>query len=195
MKYNLSEINEVIRNRRSLMPEEYSARKVHKEIVQNILTNATWAPSHGLTQPWRFKVFMDDGLKQLSEVLPAMYKDFAPAEKFSEKKYNRFKERPLKTSVIIAVSMKRDPDGLVPEIEEIEAVACAVQNMYLTCTAYGLGGFWSSPGFIYTDKMREFLGLDPADKCLGLFYMGYPSGDWPRSHRKPLEYVTEWVTE
>lgn len=177
------------------MPEEYSSRKIHKEIVQNILTNATWAPSHGLTQPWRFKVFMEDGLKQLSEALPAMYKDFAPTEKFSQKKYDRFKERPLATSVIVAVSMKRDSEGIIPEIEEIEAVACAIQNMYLTCTAYGIGGFWSSPGFIYTDRMRDFLGLEAGDKCLGLFYMGYPKGEWPRSHRKPLEYVTEWVTE
>ena len=49
------------------------------------------------------------------------------------------------SSAIIAVSMKRDVTEKIPEIEEIEAVACAIQNMLLTATAYGLGTFWSSP--------------------------------------------------
>ena len=80
-----------------------------------------------------------------------------------------------------------------PEIEEIEAVACAIQNLHLSCTAYGLGGFWSTPKLIYTSQMNEFLALGEKDKCLGLFYIGYPSIDWPSAHRKPLEYNTEWI--
>lgn len=176
------------------MPENFSGRKVHQEIVSNVLNNAIWAPSHGLTQPWRFKVFMDDGLKRLSRDLPDFYKRHTPEAKFSEAKWERFRERPLQCSVMIFVCMERDPNGLIAEIEEVEAVACAIQNMHLTCTAYGLGGFWSSPGFIYTDDMRRYLGLAEGGKCLGIFYMGYPAGEWPKSHRKPLEYVAEWIT-
>ncbi len=194
MKFNLSEINAVIRDRRSIMPEDYSARKVHREIVENVLQNATWAPTHGMTQPWRFKVFMEEGLQQLAEFLPALYKSKSTPENFSQRKYDRMAERPKQVSVIIAICMERDPNNKIPVIEEVEAVACAVQNMALTCTAYGLGGFWSSPGIVYTQEMRDFLKLGPEDQCLGLFYMGYPSGDWPKSHRKPLEYVTEWIT-
>lgn len=195
MKYNLSEINAVIRDRRSVYPEDYSTRKVHREIVENVLSNATWAPSHGMTQPWRFKVFMEDGLPLLAEKLPAIYKSVTPEEKFSQRKFDKMTARPGKVSVIIALCMERDPTGKIPEIEEIEAVACAVQNMYLTCTAYGLGGFWSSPAMVYTDEMKQFLQLGENDRCLGFFYMGYPAGEWPKSHRKPLEYVTEWITK
>ena len=65
MKYNLSEITEVIKNRRTIYPEMYSTRKVHKEIIEDLLNNAIWAPTHGLTQPWRFTVFMEDSLKRL----------------------------------------------------------------------------------------------------------------------------------
>jgi nitroreductase len=64
--------------------------------------------------------------------------------------------------------------------------------MHLTCTAYGIGGFWSTPKLIYHAKMNEFLGFSEKDKCLGLFYLGYPAFEWPESHRKPLEYNTEW---
>lgn len=195
MKYNLSEINSIIRDRRSIAPEDYSARKVHREIVENVLLNATWAPTHGMTQPWRFKVFMGEGLQKIGEFMPALYKSKSTPETFSQRKYDRMVERPKQVSVIVALCMERDASGKIPEIEEIEAVACAVQNMALTCTAYGLGAFWSSPGIVYTQEMRDFLKLGADDRCLGLFYMGYPSGEWPKSHRKPLEYVTEWITE
>lgn len=195
MKFNLSETSELIRNRRSIMPEQYSERKVHREQIEVILTNGTWAPSHGMTQPWRFKVFMGSGLKKLAEFLPELYKIKTAPDQFKDSKYLRFQERPLKTSVIIMVCMERDPTGKIAEMEEVEAVACAVQNMALTCTAYGLGSFWSTPKFIYTPEMNSFLGLNENDKCLGVFYVGYPKYDWPESHRKPLEYVTEWIDE
>jgi nitroreductase len=195
MKYNLSEINAVIRDRRTIQPENYTTRKVHREIVENVLTNATWAPTHGMTQPWRFRVFMDDGLKRLAEFLPELYKSKTPEEAFSPKKYEKLGQRPLMVSVVVAICMERDPNRKIAEIEEIEAVACGVQNMYLTCTAYGIGAYWGTPGIVYTPEMNAFLNLGEADKCLGLFYMGYPAGDWPKSHRKPLEYVTEWITE
>lgn len=195
MKYNLSEINAVIRDRRTIQPENYTARKVHREIVENVLTNATWAPTHGMTQPWRFRVFTDAGLKRLADFLPELYKTKTAEAAFSPKKYEKLGQRPLMVSVVVAVCMERDPNRKISELEEIEAVACGVQNMYLTCTAYGIGAFWATPGIIYTPEMNAFLGLGEDDKCLGLFYMGYPAGDWPKSHRKPLEYVTEWITE
>ena len=36
------------------------------------------------------------------------------------------------------------------------------------------------------------LELKEGEKCLGLFYMGYPAIDWPKGQRKPIEYVTKW---
>ena len=121
MKFNLSETTELIRNRRSIMPEQYLERKVHREQIEVILTNGTWAPSHGMTQPWRFKVFMGSGLKKLADFLPELYKMKTPPDQFKESKYMRFQERPLKTSVIIMVCMERDPSGKISEMEEIEA--------------------------------------------------------------------------
>lgn len=192
MRFNLSEINELIRERRTIYPEQFSDRKVHKEQVETILTNAQWAPTHGNTQPWRFKVFMEDGLTTLSDFLAKTYIELTPPEAQNDMKLAKMLTRPLKSSVVIAVCMKRQEEEKILEIEEIEAVACAIQNMHLTATAYGLGGFWSTPKLIYSQQMNEFLELDEKDKCLGLFYLGYPAIDWPKAHRKPLEYTTEW---
>ena len=92
--------------------------------------------------------------------------------------------------------MKRQAEEKIMEIEEIEAVACAIQNIHLTCTAYGIGGFWSTPKLIYTKEINEFLNLEEKDKCLGLFYIGYPTIEWPaNSHRKPIEYNTKWINQ
>jgi len=192
MRFNLSEINELIRERRTIYPEQFSERKVHREQVENILTNAQWAPTHGNTQPWRFKVFMEDGLTTLSDFLAKTYLELTPTDLQNDMKLSKLLNRPLKSSVVIAVCMERQKEEKILELEEIEAVACAIQNMHLTATAYGLGGFWSTPKLIYSQQMNNFLGLNEKDKCLGLFYIGYPAIEWPKAHRKPLEYTTEW---
>ena len=195
MKFNLSEINNLIKNRRTIYPEFYSDRQVHLEQVEAILSNAIWAPTHGNTQPWRFHVYSDNGRIRLSNFLKNLYLELVPKESQNEMKLKKLTERPLKSSVVIIVSMERDKTGRILEIEEIEAVSCAIQNMYLTCTAYGIGGFWSTPKIIYTKEMNDFLNITEEDKCLGLFYLGYPSKEWPKGHRKPIEYVTKWITE
>lgn len=195
MKYSLSELTEVIRNRRTIYPEHYSSRKVHREIVSHVLTNAIWAPNHGMTQPWRFKVFIEGGVQKLADFLPELYTSLTSEAGFSQKTYDKLSSRTKASSVVIAICHSRDVESRIPEIEEIEAIACAVQNMFLTCTAYGVGAFWSTPQIIQSAEMKSFLGIEPSDNCLGLFYMGYPEGEWPSGHRKPLEYVTEWIEE
>jgi len=195
MKYNLSEITALIKDRRTIYPEFYSDRKVHKEQIDTILNSAIWAPNHGMTQPWRFKVFMDKGKQKLANFLEEMYVTHIPKERQTDIKRARMQNRPAAASAIIAVCMERQASEKIPEIEEVMAVACAVQNMYLTCTAYGLGGFWSTPKFMSLTDTNEFLGLGEKDKCLGFFYIGYSSTDWPKGQRKPIEYVTEWIQE
>lgn len=193
MRHNLSEITAVIKDRRTIYPEFYSERKVHREQVELLLNSAIWAPTHGMTQPWRFQVFMEEGKDRLGAFMRELYLKKVPKEDQKEIKLNRTTDRPARASAVIAICMERQKEEKIPEIEEIEAVACAVQNMYLTCTAYGLGGFWSTPKLIYTDEMKKFLSLGEKDKCLGLFYVGYPANEWPKGQRKPIEYLTEWV--
>lgn len=195
MRFNLSEINELIRQRRTIYPEQFTSRKVHKEQIEVILRNAQHAPTHGNTQPWRFKVFTEDAKVRLSNFLVDTYKKITKVEDQKETTIQKLSNRPLKSSVVIAVTMHRDRTGKISELEEIEAVACAIQNMYLSTTAYGMGGFWSTPKIMYSQEMNDFLNIEKEDKCLGLFYIGYPGIEWPKSHRKPLEYATEWITQ
>tara|TARA_B100000900_G_scaffold90506_1_gene73789 strand:+ start:279 stop:863 length:585 start_codon:yes stop_codon:yes gene_type:complete len=192
MKYNLSEISEIIKDRRTIYPELYTSRKVHKEIIEHLLRNAVWAPTHGKTEPWRFKVYSGESRNVLSEKLGELYQKLTSKEQFKEEKLVKIKARPFLSSVVIAVCMERGNNEKIPVIEEIEAVACAIQNMSLTATAYGLGSFWSTPKIIYTPEMNSFLSLKEQDKCVGLFYVGYIEGKWPKGIRKPVKLLTEW---
>jgi nitroreductase len=195
MKFNLSEINDLIRSRRSIRPEQYTSRKVQKDQIKLILTNAQWAPNHGNTEPWRFHVYQsDDSRAELSQALGKIYLDTVPEEQQNDTKLAKLIRRPLLSSVVIVVSMSRQKEERIPEIEEIEAVACAIQNMQLSANAYGIGSFWSSPKLIYTPEMNRYLELEDKDKCLGLIYLGYTKEEWPKSHRKPIEYHTVWKT-
>ena len=192
MKYNLSEITEIIKNRRTIYPQFYSSRKVHKEIIEHLLQNATWAPTHGMTQPWRFKVFTEESRKILSDTLSMLYKQLTPTENFREDKFVKMQARPFQASAVIVAYMKRGDNPKIPEIEEISSVACAIQNLCLTATAYGIGSFWSTPKIIYTKEMNDFLKISDEDKCMGIIYLGYPNDEWPKGQRKPIEYLTEW---
>ncbi len=195
MKYNLSEIISLIKDRRTVYPESFSTRKIQKEQIETILNAAIWAPTHGNTQPWRFTVFTEKALENLADFLGKTYLEVVPTEKQDDKKLAKLLTRPKMATAIIAVSLKRDETGRISELEETEAVAAAIQNMLLTATAYGIGSFWATPALIYKPAMNTYLGLEENDKCLGLIYLGYSKDEWPKGQRKPIEYITTWRSE
>ncbi len=193
MKYSLSELNEIIENRRTIFPEQFSERRVQKEQVERLINAAKWAPTHRLTQPWRFSVFMEEGLKKIGAFHSELYKSKMSEDQFSTMKYNKIIDRCEKSSAIIIVGVKKDPDAKVPFVEEIAATAAAVQNMALMATAYGLAFYWGSGGMTYSEEMKAFVGLEKEDQLLGQLFIGYPAVDWPRKRpRKPIEYFTDW---
>ncbi|MCS6796432.1 MAG: nitroreductase [Raineya sp.] len=187
------EINQIIRNRRSTYPEQFEiGKKVDDAIIWQMLENANWAPTHKKTEPWRFVVFTGEGLKKLAEFQSNLYKEKNQGEAFSEKTYQMLATKPLKASHIIAIGMKRSDQ--VPEIEEIEAVACAVQNMYLTAAAYNIGVYWGSGGITYYPEAKSFFGLGENDKLLGFLYVGHIAKPSPDSTRKPIQEKVTWVS-
>lgn len=186
------QITELIRARRSTKPRCFNGKTIADSIVWEILENANWAPTHGLTQPWRFKVFTGSSLEKLANFQANLYKKLSDNTNFKPEKYERMKTNILKSSHVIVVCMKRQISEKIPEIEEIEAVACSVQNMALTATAYGICSFWGSGGVTYTQELKEFLGLEKQDYCLGYLYLGYSDRPSLTSRRDPIEQKVEW---
>jgi nitroreductase len=193
MHYNIEELNHLIRHRRSVFPKQFDAfKKIDDKIVEQILYNATWAPNHGKNEPWKFVVFTGEGLNKLATFQSELYKETA-GEKFKEATYENLKTNPLKASHVVALCMMRDPAKKFPEMEEIAAVACAIQNIYLSVAAYGLGGYWTTGGITYNGKAKPFFELGEDDKLMGFFYLGHVAIPSPDASRKPLEEKVEWV--
>jgi nitroreductase len=186
------QITDLIRLRRSTKPRCFNGKKIEDAIIWEILENANWSPTHGLTQPWRFKVFTGSGLEKLANFQADLYKQIASQENFKPEKYERMKTNILKSSHVIVICMQRQISEKIPEIEEIEAVACSVQNMALTATAYGICSFWGSGGITYTQELKDFLGLAEKDRCLGYLYLGYSDRPSTSSHRDPIAEKVEW---
>jgi len=188
MSLRLAAANALIRRRRSIKPRDMDDRPVDPRLLAAILENANWAPTHGMTEPWRFFLFTGAGRERLADFCQSLYRRITPESEFREDKFDKLRSSSLKAPVVIAVAMKRQSTEKIPEIEEIEAVACAVHNMHLTASALGLAAFWGTPPLVYTDEMRQWLGLsDPRDRCLGLFYLGWPASDvWPEGTRSDL---------
>jgi nitroreductase len=193
MHYDVAAINHLIKNRRSVFPDQFvPGKQVPVRIIEQILENATWAPNHGQTEPWHFTVFTGSGLQKLADFQTKLYKEEA-GENFRESKYQKMQLQPLKASHIIAIGMERSLEKKIREIEEIEAVACAVQNIYLSVCAYGLGGYWTTGGITYMEKAKSFFSLKDQDKLLGFFYIGYIATPSVASKRKPISEKVTWV--
>jgi nitroreductase len=195
MTYDPQTINHLIRHRRSVFTKQFvEGARVDDAVIMEIVENATWAPSHGKTEPWKFVVFTGEGLKALAQYQSELYKETS-GEKFREATYRGLQENPLRASHIVAICLKRDPNQKFPEVEEVAAVACAVQNISLSVTAYGLGGYWTTGGITYNEAAKPYFGLGDADRLLGFFYIGQVAVPSPQATRRPITEAVSWVRE
>jgi nitroreductase len=194
MKFDAEEINRLMLTRRSVFPKDYTGEKVSDHVIRQMLENAHLAPTHKRTEPWRFVVFSGEGLKKLAAFQADCYQRVTTANgTFKEDRYQAMLTKPMQSSHIIAAGMKRAESKSVPEVEEMGAVFCAIENMYLTATAYGAGCYLSTGGITYFEEAKEFFGLTSEDKLLGFVHVGVPAS-WPAGwKRKPVEEVTQWV--
>lgn len=169
----MQSITELIRRRRAIFPKTYLPGKpIDKAVIEQLLENANWAPTHRFTEPWRFQVFHSEASRRaLGTMLADLYQRNTSEHLFSEEKYKKNAMKPLLAGAVIAIVMRRDPEARVPEWEEIAAVAMAVQNMWLSCTAIGLGCYFSTPKTV--QEASAFFELKPGERCLGLFYLGW----------------------
>ncbi|MBT8219018.1 MAG: nitroreductase [Bacteroidia bacterium] len=190
---NLDFISKIIRERRAIFPSQFNGNPINKKTLQLLLENANWAPTHKRTEPWRFHVITGSGLDRLGKYLAEKYREDPKGGVFSEMKYKKTKAKATQSSAVIAIVMHLDPKASIPEWEEIAATSMAVQNLWLSCAAAGIGTYWSSPS-LFT-KNNTFLNLEQNEKCLGLMYLGYYDDMELTGKRKPIEDKVTWIDQ
>ena len=190
---SIAQLNEIIRTRRTTKPAKFKkGSHVPDEVIRQALYNATWAPNHGKTEPWYFFVFTGEGLRKLDLFQSALFKQES-GEKYSEAKFLALKTMHESVSHTIAICYKKDPASKIPELEEIQAVACAVQNLALTISAYGYAGIWSTGGITYYEKAKPYFGLGEQDRLLGFYHVGEYREESPEVGRIPLSQKLSWI--
>lgn len=185
---NLEETATLIAHRRSIKPIDMDSEKeITAELWDTLFECANWAPNHGHTEPWRFIVYSGEARNEIAAALQNAYKTDTPKGEFRPEKHEKMGQNPLYSNAVVAIVMKRGDNPKIPAIEEIEAVACAVQNFHLAAASTGLGVFWSSPTVSYSHTFAQELALTEGEQCLGVLYVGWPKEgkEWPKSVRKP----------
>jgi nitroreductase len=158
------DVEEAIRNRRT--HKAFAPNPVPRELLDELLELARWAPNHHLTNPWRFRVLGPRALAALKEAAgpeAAAKLDRAPT--------------------LVAVTALRSDDP-VRDQEDLCAAACATYAVLLAAHARSLAGYWRTPSVLRTEAGRAALGIPAEERFVALIHLG-----WARQHKTAPERV------
>jgi len=183
-----------IRNRRSIFPNSWNKNPepLDDSVIRSLLDAAMWGPFHGKNykgsqHPAKFVVLGKQGMVDMQKMTLDYYDKnwqevgWANGCTGTKEEYEAWRQmteeeitgRWAPCTHMIAIVMRRQsgPKRL-PEWEEMAAVGAAVQNMHVQSTKFKkLACYWSSwhDAVRDSDEMKEFLGMEPEDKCMGIF--------------------------
>lgn len=174
---------------------------VPEPALRRLLEAAHLAPSVGYSQPWRFIVVRAEATKLAVRAL-AERERIRQSERlgerarhFLEQKVEGIREAPA--GICVCCERDRRPDQVlgratIPDTD-LYSTACAIQNLWLTARAEGLGVGWVS--FYRPADLREVLGIPEHVEPVAWLCVGYPderpvrpgleSAGW--AARRPLE--------
>jgi nitroreductase len=181
----------IIKNRRTIKPFMMNGNKIPGEQITELLELADWAPTHGLTEPWRFTVYSDPSQFCLAHA--EIYKANTDADSFAQGVYDNLAHQGDKASHVIIAVMQRGNLPKIPAFEEMAATACAVQNLLLGATALNLASYWGTGGMILKPAMKAFLNLRDEDEVVGVLYLGYADEHPQGVRRVALADKIKWA--
>ncbi|HEV3327183.1 MAG TPA: nitroreductase [Puia sp.] len=187
-------LQEIVINRRSIKPASLNGNKIDDRQIRQLLELANWAPTHGLTEPWRFIVYSGDAVQQFCHLHAELYRQNTPPEKFNPAKYEKQQHNGDKASHLIVVYMQRGDNPNITVREEICATAAAVQNILLGAQALGIAVLWSTGGMVLQPALKGYLGLEEEDLLIGLLYLGYTDEPAKPGRRTAVEEKTKWIS-
>jgi hypothetical protein len=183
----IEDITNLIETRRSHFAKEFNGTIATNSLIESIITNANWAPSHKLTMPWHFIVFEGTSMLTLTNKILEIQTSKNP--EMEEAKISKIKNIPQNVSHSIASCLK--PSFKVPLWEEYCSIGAAVQNMYLTLnTQNDFGGYWTTGNATNSQEMKDYLGLEETHEHLGFFFIGGLDQKRTFAHRNAVS--VEW---
>ncbi len=172
-----------------------TAERPTRAQIERILEAATHAPNHHNTQPWRFTVLAGSARAELGEIMAEalLARTCTLPEASSKALLDKERGKLLRAPVVIAVSAEYPRQSGVLEIENIEAVSAAVQNMLLAAGELGLATMWRTGDAAYDPRVKQWLGLAPQDHIVAFLYLGYPAISTQERRPIPIKEKTSWL--
>jgi nitroreductase len=183
------DVFEAIHNRHS--QGKVKPAPVPRELIEKLLDAAVQAPNHYKVRPWRFVVLTGAGLNKLGDVMAASQWERHP--EFPLEAFDKCRALPLRAPLIIATGVDKPGEAKVLEIENIAAVAAAIQNLLLAAQALGLGAKWRTSEWARDPMVKQFLGFEPDQHIIGFIYIGYPEFAAEPVPRPSFEDRTVWI--
>ncbi|MDE8564963.1 nitroreductase [Anoxybacillus rupiensis] len=153
-----------IKERRSI--KEFKEDPIPKEVICELLNTAVWAPNHGLREPWRFILFVNEGKEKLIDAIAQ--------ESNNGKNIDLLREKLQPIPAHLLVVMQEDPRQKQWE-EDLAATSALIQNFQLAAWEKGIGVIWKTGAYIYSPSFRKKVGVEPGEKIVGLLHIGYPA--------------------
>jgi F420 biosynthesis protein FbiB-like protein len=173
---------------------------VARELIEQILEAARWAPSPHGRQPWRFVVLTRQEPKMLlAERMGVTWRQNLEMDGQTPEIVNirleKSRQRILKAPVIILPclyleDMDRYPDEKRQADETtmaIQSLGAAIQNMLLMAYDLGLDTGWMCAPLFCPDIVCDALNLDRRLMPQALITVGYIAADPKRRERLPLD--------
>jgi nitroreductase len=164
-------------------------RVPERQAIERLLEAAVRAPTHHLTQPWRFVVLAGEERERLGRA-------WAEGVERAGKDSSGIVAKALRAPVIVCV-IERPKHHLpkVVEIEEHHATGAALQNILLAAHDGGLGAMLRTGPACAMSEVREVLGVEEVELIAGFVYLGYPqegAEERPMTRRTAAAELTEW---
>ncbi len=160
-----------------------------RQAIERLLEAAVRAPTHHLTQPWRFVVLAGEERERLGRA-------WAEGVERAGKDSSGIVAKALRAPVIVCV-IERPKHHLpkVVEIEEHHATGAALQNILLAAHDSGLGAMLRTGPACAMSEVRSVLGVEENELVAGFVYLGYPqegAEERPMTRRTAAAELTEW---
>ena len=166
------ELSEAIKGRRSI--RAYKKQTVSEEVVEKLIDAASWAPSAGNIQPWKFVIARK----------PAAKKELAQAanQAFIEE-----------ASVVIVVCANEARSSMGYGVRGktlycIQDTAAATQNILLTAHSLGLGTCWI--GAFNENEAKKAINAPEEIRPVAIIPVGYANEVPMQRRRRPLSQIT-----
>jgi len=174
---------------------------VPRELIRKVCEAATFAPSGGNRQPWRFIAVTDPERRRwvADRYRPAFHAYIAPAvEAAQAPDFPEADRRMQRAAIHLADHLHEAPVHLFVAgfsrrgQAQLQALFPAVQNLLLACRAVGLGASLTTLHRSFGEACDEWLGLPANCPTCALLPVGWPAGRYGRPPRRPVDDCLHW---